>query len=46
MSFDFTRRTVLKGMGAAAVALAVPTASKAYAGPNTSVTRNTMDLAG
>ncbi|MFG1707033.1 glycoside hydrolase family 2 protein [Nonomuraea sp. M3C6] len=46
MSFDVTRRDVLKGMGAAAVVLAVPAGATAYASAETSATRQTLDLAG
>lgn len=46
--FDVTRRTVLKGMGVAAAALALPAAAerRAQASIETSKARQTLDLAG
>lgn len=46
--FTVSRRNVLKGMGAAAVVLAVPAAAEraASADPTTSTTRQTLDLSG
>jgi len=44
--FDVTRRDVLKGMGAAAVVLALPAAASGRAAAPASATRDTLDLAG